>query len=283
MANSKTPSFAAKPEVMRITPEQAFKWLEGAPNRPIRPRKVELYAAAMMAGQWKVNNDAIAFSADGDLLNGQHRLWACVESKKSFDSLVIFNVEKDAFLTMDQGAHRSPADHIHTAGYKDIKNGAIVAATAAQIAKYRTNNLYSNIAVAPSVVLEVLAKEPDIIKWVAEARRAPNNLRGFASSIATVLTLGAKRYPEKAEEFLKLWVSGAGLESGSPVLTLRQRVLNKVPAQMSERLYLAASAWNAFVENRPMSRMGYHRSDTFPKIAGTEERLKRGGGPLGIA
>jgi hypothetical protein len=60
-------------------------------NRDMRPQHVDAYAEEMPAGRWRDSSDPISITADGHVLNGQHRLaaaskvdWANVENDPSF-------------------------------------------------------------------------------------------------------------------------------------------------------------------------------------------------------
>jgi hypothetical protein len=258
-------------KVMTVTPELAAKWLEGnTHNRPLYQRAVERYTAQMKASRWKLNGESIIFGDDGRLLDGQHRLWACVESQCTFESVVVTGANADAFLTIDQGKHRSVADHISVAkiGEGSGTSTKTVAAAAHLVIQYRTNSLFSTFASDPTEIIRLLQTEPGLIQWVAKAQRAPNGLKGFASPIAATLHVGALTHDEDADTFVHKWVSGADLEPGNPILTLRQRVMSMPPHKAWERMFLVASVWNAFIQQRPLYKMGSLRGDKFPRIEG---------------
>jgi len=63
-----------------ITPQQARHWLEhnNNHNRHLNPTTVKKYASDMREGNWQMNSMPIVFSDTGQLLDGQHRLAACV-------------------------------------------------------------------------------------------------------------------------------------------------------------------------------------------------------------
>src|SRR5437870_5147015 len=67
---------------MEVGPELATRWLEGnVHNRKLREDVVARYARDMKAGRWLLTHEPIAFNKNGDtLVDGQHRLWAVVES-----------------------------------------------------------------------------------------------------------------------------------------------------------------------------------------------------------
>lgn len=67
---------------MDITPEIAKAWLEkrNNVNRHISPATVARYAADLKAGEWWQIVEPISLGPDGEIINGQHRLTAIVET-----------------------------------------------------------------------------------------------------------------------------------------------------------------------------------------------------------
>jgi hypothetical protein len=95
---------------------QAFGLLADARyNRDIRPERVAEYAEAMERGGWRdLLSDPIAVTADGHVLNGQHRIaaavrvdWSEVGNDPAF--LVIWNADPDESLHAD-GSRRTQKD-----------------------------------------------------------------------------------------------------------------------------------------------------------------------------
>lgn len=79
-----------KSKVESITPEYAMEVLEhhNPRNRSIAENTVNSYALDMKNGRWTLNHQGIAFDENGDLIDGQHRLWAVVFSGKTIEMLV---------------------------------------------------------------------------------------------------------------------------------------------------------------------------------------------------
>lgn len=257
--------------VMTITPEQAEKWLEGhTHNRPLRHNDVMVIANVMKTRKWALNGESIVFDNTGRLLDGQHRLWGCMESGTPFESVVVFGVTPDTFYTIDTGRHRSPADHLVVAGVlREGKNRNRIAAAAAHLYRY-LNRITNDVQKTPAEsLIQVVKDYPRLEEWLLLCARAPVSLRGYATALAPVLTLGSNHHPEKASEFIERWVSGADLSVGSPILALRQKVLGLDKAvSRQDRLYFAVVAWNAFVQGRSIQRVQSMRSEVFPKIIG---------------
>jgi hypothetical protein len=97
-----------------VTPEKALEWLENDKdvhhNRPLKQHKVNQYAKDMKEGRWLENHQGIAFGADGEILDGQHRLWAVAEAKIPIPFLVTFNMSQEAQRTVDDHIKRSVVD-----------------------------------------------------------------------------------------------------------------------------------------------------------------------------
>ena len=62
-----------------VTPELAYKYLDTMTvNRHVSQAKVQQYARDMVADNWLINGSVLCFNAVGELIDGQHRLWACI-------------------------------------------------------------------------------------------------------------------------------------------------------------------------------------------------------------
>ena len=101
-----------------ITPEYAASLLEqNKANRPLNQRHVERIARQIRENKWVYNGDTIKLDVDGNILDGQHRLWACVETGIAIDTQVIKGLPKEVFTTLDTIAKpRSPQDTVHLMG-----------------------------------------------------------------------------------------------------------------------------------------------------------------------
>ena len=106
-----------------VTPVLAQEWLEHNVdnNRHVRPSLVWKYAYDMKNGNWGINTDAIAFNANGQLINGQHRLNAIIRANVTVPMLVVFDlpVSKDDLMNIDRGGGRTIADSMVVAGFTD--------------------------------------------------------------------------------------------------------------------------------------------------------------------
>ena len=77
-------------KIETITPEMATEILEtkNPVNRNISEQTVQSYANDMKNKRWVVTHQGLAFDENGDLNDGQHRLWGCVFANTPFDTMV---------------------------------------------------------------------------------------------------------------------------------------------------------------------------------------------------
>jgi len=103
----------AEATVMDIAPALAKEMLETSPgNRRLRGWYVDVLAAAMKRGEWRVTSQGIGFDVHGRLRDAHHRLTACVQSGVSFQSVVVFGLRTDAYEVTDTGMVRTYADRL---------------------------------------------------------------------------------------------------------------------------------------------------------------------------
>jgi hypothetical protein len=98
---------------MLVTPKQARDWLKkNTANRPLRPNVVEGFMNAYARGEWKVTHQGIAFSKEGVLLDGQHRLSFISELPDNVSIPLNVTTGQDAatFDSIDIGFKRTMSD-----------------------------------------------------------------------------------------------------------------------------------------------------------------------------
>lgn len=106
-----------KTKIVTVTPEMALDMLsKNSSNRTLRTSRVQLYAQQMKEGKWHLTGQTITFAKDGQLLDGQHRLWAVVESEVPTDFLIVYDADKVS--TYDCGLKRSTRDQLQLGGAK---------------------------------------------------------------------------------------------------------------------------------------------------------------------
>ena len=79
-----------------ITVADAEAWLEVNKNSYKHPhkRQVERLAAEIRAGRWRVSDDLIVIAKNGDVINGRHRLQACIDADTPIEAVVVRGEDK---------------------------------------------------------------------------------------------------------------------------------------------------------------------------------------------
>jgi hypothetical protein len=92
-----------------IDPDLAKTWLEehNHHNRPISKIHVKTLASDLADNRWKITHQGVAFDVNGDLVDGQHRLLAIVESGVGAVLPVTRGLDPKVFEVIDQHRKRT--------------------------------------------------------------------------------------------------------------------------------------------------------------------------------
>lgn len=260
--------------VVHITPQMAKEWLEkNTRNRPIIASSVKHYAAQMRNRKWRLTGEAIKFDKEGNLVDGQCRLTACVQSGVSFTSLVVGNVPEEAFNVMDQGSIRTPA---HAFG-RDGKARYSMLAAAVRLVWILENKKKVQFSGKLTIdeSYEILEAHPNLEKSVELATSwyspsmplPPSVVAGFMSVCSTA----TKTISLKSLEFWKAVSTGNDIKAGSPEERLRVTLLNaKLKGEPFHRdtvNALCIKAYNAYIAGETMYKLSYNpKTEKFPVL-----------------
>ena len=229
---------------VEITPETARKMLQfNIGNIPEQKAKILKYSNLMSAGKWKFNGDAIRFSDNGKLIDGQNRLKGCVESGVTILTNVITGLPEDVFNTIDQGRVRY-SSHLLAREYRaDISNNSEARMISTAITKTLKHDLgfsqgsglldingtKEKIKIDISVISDYFSKNTKII---SQARYIKENYNPGIFPMATILFfyhMGSRFNTEFSKIFLAKSILGVGLES-KETLSLLHNTLIKIGA-----------------------------------------------------
>jgi len=216
-------------DVETITPEDAKKYLEGnIDNRKFRPKVVDHLAGVILRGEWRLTHQGIAFDADGNLLDGQHRLMACVAADKAIRILVSHNIPRSAMDCIDVGDNRKAKDYLALAGYANATNLAAVATLLYQFEVVgHTPSITGSGRPTHSQVLDYIRDNPEIeiaVDYVVKHRRRLI-LLGNLTIIAFAYSRLHKINKKEALEFMTEITFGAGLALNDPAFVLREKLM----------------------------------------------------------
>lgn len=226
-----------------VTPAKAQEWLEkfNTGNRNLRATTVESFAIDMKRGAWSQSHQGIAFaSGGGRLLDGQHRLAAIVRSGVTIWFLICRDVpdrigeaKGSVMDSIDRGNTRSVADVLKLShGYK--ANAVIVTAACWNIAGLVMRGTWNNRhKLSVSSVLSIAERFRNGLGFVEQNRPKTVGLR--AAPIGAAVAFAYDVAPNKTKEFYKSLISGVGLDAESPILVLRNLILNEGITRSSSR------------------------------------------------
>jgi hypothetical protein len=293
LAGDNPPSYspAYSSELMTVMPALAQQWLTERAldhQRTLYPSHVKRLAAIMLRGTWQPN-DPITFGyLDGRyyLLNGQHRLHAIIladraipvpVSVRHFTSMgdviaayIAFDREfKARVLTDTYGAlNLQERFGFATSDINKASNAMVLIANGFRASKPPP-------ALAADDVRRLLLED-----WHESAKQYLDNIaaapkiRGSKLRVAAVVAVGiiTTRYqPEQAERFWGAVASQEDLHSGDPPYTLGNYISGggMDPSRPWSIARGVASAWNAYIEERPLYKMGWRHPGNPIFIAGT--------------
>lgn len=212
-------------KLQSVTPDMAAALLaNNGHNRKLNANRVQGLVAAMRSGEWRLNGETIIVSDTGKLMDGQHRLKAVMAFGQPVQLLVAYGANEDAFHTIDTGKGRSPGDIL---SMSDVRNPTACAAVAKLVWQIIHRVPLTTPAPA-SYLLKVLERFPSIQKWALETNgKGASTIVPQASLITALVYLeDIAKKPASALDFYEGVTVGANLSEGSPVLALRNRIIN---------------------------------------------------------
>jgi hypothetical protein len=258
--------------VFTITPEIASYIIENhnVGNRGKRFIKIKQYAADMTSDDWQMTGEPLKFSDLGLLRDGQNRLYACVESGKSFKTHIIFGLPDTSFQKMDQGAKRSGGDVLQIAGYTDTNN---LSAAIRWVWLIDSGRVKLRQGLEPSTTLHLLQTRyqslPDNLKTAGRIYQTYRQPKGLMAALFYHFN---KLNPDKAQEWAGYWESGQE-NAKTKSIQLATKKLKEIDTISSGRVNdvvraaLLIIAWNMFVTKKAkVGDMQWTRNDPFPEI-----------------
>lgn len=273
--------------VETIGPPLAKRYLDSMPhNRRQRIRVKDRYVKAMAKGQWKLTGEAIKFNTRGELIDGQHRLEAIVETGKTIEILVCRNVPPEAFMELDTGATRTPSDLLTVAGYDYTAGVASAIRHITSIYKIEKGGLASGSLarerVPPKILLEYAEAHNNTLVDAVRKTMTPQakTVLSPPSMYAALYFIFAEHNRKNADLFFDTLIDGIGYEKGrqDPVYQLR-RLLAQFKVEKHKRrpaFYKCAitiKAWNAFQMRESVLSLRFKENETWPKINSRKTRL----------
>jgi len=254
--------------IKTITPTDAQAALDWRmSNRAPRKRHVERLSRDMATGNWQMNGAPIVFDDTGKLIDGQHRLLACVKSGAPFNTAVLSGVRGDVVCpTIDTGKARHFGDALKMRGMTRYVNET-ASAVRHLMAVHKNCTISALRDISHSELSQFLEDSIDGVRLRdAVEAAAPAKLYAPTAPLAAIFYASDAPPSEKAE-FCESIATGSGLCQGSPVLTYREWVMKarvkRATIRPDTKMNALCMAWNAFLLAKPMRAV---RAEKRPEI-----------------
>lgn len=260
---------------MTVTPAKAANYikrheavLKADPtkhNRKLKKRAIERYADDMKEGRWLFNGETIKIGGDGRIVDGQHRLYACIKADTGFRTLVVEGVQDESFKTIDTGVPRTGGDLLGIEGHKNTR---VLASALSNLWRWERGNdrefVDWSLSPSKSVLFEVLERHPDIEPFCGKAHVVAKLMSvGLA---AACWYLFSKKDPVLADLFFSSLATGLSLNQDDPVYTLREKLIrdrgqltHMLAAQQAD---FVIRAWKATRSGQKLTKLQAPRIDT---------------------
>lgn len=265
--------------MVTITPMQAQDLLDhhNAHNRPMKEAGVRRWTTEIKAGRWDPDASDIKVDWEGRLIDGQHRLSACVRAEMPIGTLIRTGLNPQTQRRVDVGIKRNTADTFKMEGIPWATNTAagILLRIRYEEGEARGMKVTSKIRpdVSPDMALDYLREHPMHEKMTLPADRMYRIGPGIARTVwFAAMAMFAEQDEADAVRFSDAFLSGEWGGPGSPIQAL-VRFLSQArtpglpgfrSSHVNERHLLAlVKAWNAWRMQQPLDRLTVKDTDPF--------------------
>jgi hypothetical protein len=104
----------------------AFLLTRNKSNRPIKQRLIDQIGRDGSNDRYALNGEPLIISKEGWLNDGQHRCLAVVKYKITIKTMIVFGIDRDTNMTLDQGVSRSISNFLEMEGVPHPKYVSVV-------------------------------------------------------------------------------------------------------------------------------------------------------------
>lgn len=265
-------------EVVSITPEWAEKQLgKNHANRKPRKEHINSLARDMVAGNWQPGQ-TITIDPNGNLLDGQHRLMAIMESGVTVEMIVISGVPPEAQTVIDTGVKRALPDVLQMMGYANTS----VLSSAARLSMAAIQSIETGTSAASpnkwtnEEVISFIRNHGDLVDMARSASRLSTRTPFTVSSVGAAWFLFEQARPDQNDDF---WYGMSNLDFES-VNDPRSRLINRMMMINNQRnrgtirgvdqLRWLIYTWNLWINGKEI------KAFAGPKFSGPLTPVSRG-------
>lgn len=235
-----------------------------ARNRGVKRHQKDFLKKQVEHGRFAYNGETIVIGDDRQVMNGQHRLTACVMAGLSIEVLMVFGVPSEHFVTIDQGSRRNAADVLTIEGHK---NTTCLAGCLRQIDNYFNDALgrsHSKGSMGDRAdnahAIQLAGKYPDVACSVEKMKSCRLTPPSLAAALHYLFAMVDK---EDAAEFCDVILDGVKPD-------VNYSDIGKAAAMLREWLMRAAIGFKKtpphYIANIWIKAWNAGRTGVFPKI-----------------
>ena len=270
-----------KSEKKKVTPKLAREYLKSNwKNRTIRPSQVGQIATDIREGRWELNGEALKFDVDGNMIDGQHRCLAIIESEtEGVQTLVVTGLPRKVQRTLGGAISRNFADELTMRGvsYASVASGAAKTCAVFERFGHWESKFVREISMTDQGAAFDRNEDAIMASTLKIVRLYGANKGGHflptQAMMAGLYIQFARHDLEVADHFVDRCYTGIGLEEDDPIYRLR-RLFN--PRDIHRRMGFALrnavviKAFNLVCEGREVRHLTWRRTgphpEPFPRI-----------------
>lgn len=251
-------------------------------NRDLSWSRIKQYAQDMKTGRWVINGETIKIDENGQLIDGQHRLHAVIESGNIVNMEFSFNISHSAITTIDTGKSRTGSDVLKMTG---VENTTVINTALRGIITYEfgydmgtSHTEITNLKIGSKntkiitndMVLNAYSRHPLISNFVPKKSEVKNfGNRALLTAIHYLFWLAS---PIKANAFMECFYHGYYIMDGTRKTLPKVSMLSKEVSAMyanrfSKRMSTKTIAlmfikvWNSMILDKDLKRLSITDKD----------------------
>lgn len=196
---------------MPVTPQMAMAWLESnSHNRDLSQGQVNKYARDMLMGRWRITHQGIAIADNGTVMDGQHRLWAVIESKCTIIMQVTTGLPIETQEAIDGGLPRTARDVVA------LRDGLKLETLHMGIARVLQRQITSNDSGTRQEIIDCFSQhQPRILQAVAMFPSRVRHIRTAMTGTAITRAIYTED-PVEVSRFVRILCDGVRADNEDP-------------------------------------------------------------------
>ena len=267
-------------QIATITPKIAAELIaqtDPTVQRKSKSGQIEFLRLQILNNKWQLNGDAIRQDTKGNIIDGLHRLKACVAADMAIKTIFVQGLPTDAIKTIDQSnAKRSLGDYIGIT-YGEAKYHTTAAAVIQTLSEYAGGRVSAfdsrqNVGgthgkkhkIDSVYIDDFLAKNPNFFGFIGHslAIRAQGDKMLTPKVLCSFHWIFKQINEAKADDFIYKLSTGTTISTEHPIYALRKRIFKSKETKFSGYQKLTArnmacivfSTWNLYVTGQPAKK-----------------------------